>query len=418
MTKRRVKRRQQRQRLVSKNAKRNVRSVRKHRKTAKKMMRGGMFGKPHAAIAAEHASEMQDYNDHTSAPKLKNGVAFVVYDTIPTAQTTYESYGSPDRIIRKNVPICVVFMVGKTFMNMTLKHDVYLFFNNRMTASDITTTVKLLLGISENETFVLTPPIVLPESHPMKSNLGVLWSVTGNMFVKISGCWADRRYCVHSGIILNENTSLDQIETTEHKITTNNETYNGMNGEKFEKHIRDKSEKGFKNRLLTAVLPNLYKNYFVEANPNYTPEYDVSQKAVELYGPDIEWSDPKVEEEGKKKPIIDGGKTYPEFKQSKIKEIEKTILDNERHIKYGIKSTEVNQLNEKRPLEITFPFSIKYLNMDTETIFRQFEANATYFIGPDGLTGVENWWVSEEGKELKKKVQQVQKEKNDRIRTV
>ncbi len=42
VTKRRVKRRQQR--LVSKNAKRNARSVRKYRKTAKKVMRGGLFG--------------------------------------------------------------------------------------------------------------------------------------------------------------------------------------------------------------------------------------------------------------------------------------------------------------------------------------------------------------------------------------
>ncbi len=42
LTKRRMKRRQQRHRLVSKNAKRKVRSsVRKHRKTAKKVMRGG-----------------------------------------------------------------------------------------------------------------------------------------------------------------------------------------------------------------------------------------------------------------------------------------------------------------------------------------------------------------------------------------
>ena len=41
LTTRRVKRRQQRLRLVSKNAKRKVRSVRKHRKTAKKVMRGG-----------------------------------------------------------------------------------------------------------------------------------------------------------------------------------------------------------------------------------------------------------------------------------------------------------------------------------------------------------------------------------------
>ena len=47
LTKRRVKRRQQRLRLVSKNAKRKVRSVRKHRKTAKKVMRGGgLFDKP------------------------------------------------------------------------------------------------------------------------------------------------------------------------------------------------------------------------------------------------------------------------------------------------------------------------------------------------------------------------------------
>ena len=43
LTKRRVKRRQQRLRLVSKNAKRKVRSVRKLRKTAKKVMRGGFL---------------------------------------------------------------------------------------------------------------------------------------------------------------------------------------------------------------------------------------------------------------------------------------------------------------------------------------------------------------------------------------
>lgn len=43
LTKRRVKRRQQRIRLVSKNAKRKVQSVCKHRKTAKKVMRGGGF---------------------------------------------------------------------------------------------------------------------------------------------------------------------------------------------------------------------------------------------------------------------------------------------------------------------------------------------------------------------------------------
>ena len=45
LTKRRVKRRQQRLRVVSKNAKRNVRSVRKHRKTAKKVMRGGDYAR-------------------------------------------------------------------------------------------------------------------------------------------------------------------------------------------------------------------------------------------------------------------------------------------------------------------------------------------------------------------------------------
>ena len=45
VTTRRVKRRQQRLRLVSKNAKRKVRSVRKHRKTAKKVMRGGGYSK-------------------------------------------------------------------------------------------------------------------------------------------------------------------------------------------------------------------------------------------------------------------------------------------------------------------------------------------------------------------------------------
>jgi hypothetical protein len=75
LTKRRVKRRQQRQRFVSKNAKRKVRSVRKHRKTAKKVMRGGVFDKP-VPIQSEIYLDGQQNNPCITLTTSKNRFGF------------------------------------------------------------------------------------------------------------------------------------------------------------------------------------------------------------------------------------------------------------------------------------------------------------------------------------------------------
>ena len=400
VARRRVKRRQDR---VSHKKLRTLRSRKYARKTARTVMRGGMTSAQLDDFIDDLGGDY-DPSYRRSAPKPNYGTAYVVYDKIPT--TLKKTVIGRQQIISKNVPICVVFIVDKT-----LKDDVYLFFNNRMTADEITTTVKLLLGMSVEDTFKLTPPIVRPkEPEPMKGDLDDLWSVTG-MFVKISGCWANQKYCVHSGIILDKNTLLDKIKTTEHEITTTNKTYNGMNGDKIQEHIKN-TDNGFKNRLLKAVLPELYKKYFVEAKPEYTPDEltkkEASEEAVKLYGPDIEWSNPEVEEEGKKKPIKNWKITYPEFKQSKIKEIEETILDKKRHKTYGFNSTAFNMLTQKRPLEITSRMSISYLKIDPKTIFDA-------IIVDDGFTSNENWWEGLEANNLIQKVNEVQEEKKDRV---
>ena len=127
LTKRRVKRRQQRLRLVSKNAKRKVRSVRKHRKTAKKVMRGG-WGKK----------------------KIYYGI---LCDSIPMIM---DSESLPGRGIELEyiLPIFIIVMYGD---------DLFLFFNKNITSEEITKILKSILGINQVEvTLTLDPPIELP----------------------------------------------------------------------------------------------------------------------------------------------------------------------------------------------------------------------------------------------------------------
>ena len=125
LTKRRVKRRQQRLRLVSKNAKRKVRSVRKHRKTAKKVMRGGG----------------------------KNIYYGIMYDSIPLVIDSdyFQRYTQENNKINYMLPIFIIVMIGS---------DLYLFFNKNMTLEEITKILKNILEI--NAEVILYPPIQLP----------------------------------------------------------------------------------------------------------------------------------------------------------------------------------------------------------------------------------------------------------------
>jgi hypothetical protein len=404
LTKRRVKRRQQRLRVVSKNAKRKVRSVRKHRKTAKKVMKGGMT-----------SAQMDDFIDDlggndddgpryrsVSVPAYKSGTAYVLYDKIPTTIKEIDRYNRTTNI-SKNVPTCVVFIVG----NKIVKDDVYLFFNNRMSVDEITTTVKLLLGMSMQDTFELTPPIVLPAEPLQEStNLGALWNATANIFVKISGCKLNTAYCVFSGILDSPDT-FDKVKTNEHKITTTNRKYNKLNGKEIKAYLEDESENGFKNRLSSAVLPELYKKYFVAANPKYTA--DVSEEAVKLFGEDIEWTDAKVKEEGKSPPIRKWNTTYPKFKELWMKEIAEKLLDAKTHTTYGLDAAKIEQLTKNRPLEITKPTTISYLEF--KDIFKEINTIVDYQFTAD----VENWWESKEANELERMVYDVQRDKKERV---
>jgi hypothetical protein len=124
LTKRRVKRRQQ-QRFVSKNAKRKVRSVRKHRKTAKKVMRGGLFG-------------------------IEKIYYCIMYDRIPIPIVI----SGPSRYeILHILPIIITVMVGD---------DLYFFFNKNMTSEELTIALKTILAIKETDEVILNPPIELP----------------------------------------------------------------------------------------------------------------------------------------------------------------------------------------------------------------------------------------------------------------
>jgi len=430
LTKRRVKRRQQRLRLVSKNAKRKVRSVRKHRKTAKKVMRGGL-------TSAQIHDFVEDLDDddgpsYRSAPEYKYGEAYVLYDNIPTKIT--KTVQDRTKNISMNVPTCVIFIVARSG-----KDDVYLFFNHRMSVEEIKTTVKLLLGMSNQDTFELTPPISPSKQPPENNELSALWNVTGNTFVKISACKLNTAYCVFSGSLDSPDT-LDKVKTTEHKITTSNRKYNEMNGKKLKTYLEDESENGFKNRVLNskAVLPELYKGYFVAANPqaasalpqewqvddrgahgrvyygNEATE-QIKSKSRTYFGKDIEWADAKVKEEGKERPIRPWKDTYPVFKEKSVKKIQEKLLEPTSHITYGLDVAKIEQLNQKRPLEITERMSIQYLELDATSIFEKINQNSTIILGDEFTGEDENWWVSKEAAILKETVDEVQQSKKERV---
>jgi len=100
--------------------------VRKHRKTAKKVMRGG-WGK-------------------------KNIYYGILCDSIPMIM---DSKSLPGRGIELEyiLPIFIIVMYGD---------DLFLFFNKNITSQEITTILKSILGINQEVTLTLDPPIELP----------------------------------------------------------------------------------------------------------------------------------------------------------------------------------------------------------------------------------------------------------------
>ena len=187
LTKRRVKRRQQRLRLVSKNAKRKVRSsVRKHRKTAKKVMRGGE-------------------NEKIKVYYLKN---------INVEKSNY------------NRMACLILRVEKS------KDDVYLVFDMDVTADDINQIVKNALGIQQ--TSVLEPEIDIIKkpgyaySYTYCDYLGKkLYLGLNPTFVKLSftrpGITSPWKFNINSGKMIEDDkmlviVSFDKLEQTSHTV--------------------------------------------------------------------------------------------------------------------------------------------------------------------------------------------------------
>ena len=236
LTKRRMKRRQQRHRLVSKNAKRKVRSsVRKHRKTAKKVMRGGLFGRPTPI-------DWQIY---------------MLYDKILNRK---DANPSPFRI-----PICVCLC------NVTNEEEAYLFFNNNMTADEASIILKKFLGIEEDKEedkkdkeFELDPPLqIVPV--PIKDEKTPEETTTGEKylsptFVKIFRSFY--QWKIKSGTVTDYTTEFDTLATVEHKITTKG----SIKIKKIRKNFMDLAWV-----VNGKVLPKLYKDYFttIENSKNY-----------------------------------------------------------------------------------------------------------------------------------------------------
>jgi hypothetical protein len=236
LTKRRVKRRQQRQRLVSKNAKRKVRSVRKHRKTAKKVMRGGgLFG-----------STPIDWQIYTLYDKIYN-----LKDVNPSPFS---------------IPICVCLC------NVT-DEEAYLFFNNNMTADEASIILKKILGIEENQKFELDPPLqIVPV--PIKDEKTPEETTTGEKylsptFVKIFKNFMS--WNIKSGTVTDYTTEFDTLATVEHKITKVSIKI---------KKIRE-NFMGLGRVVELKVLPELYKDYVT--TKKVSTKYGFNEKDFSLY---------------------------------------------------------------------------------------------------------------------------------------
>ena len=294
VTKRRVKRRQQR--LVSKNAKRNARSVRKHRKTAKKVMRGGNLRTTSEYDTPVYVSTARSPGSGNLAKTLKNSV-YVLYDSIPTHHNAGTTYSADYQTI--NVPICVIF-----FEHHLPKDNIYLFFHKDVTEDEITRAVKLLLGINPADEFALDPPITPTKDVPVWADTTTqvyqnvdnqtdsdlqnnqFKNLLGNTVVKLTQCSMLSEYCIEAGTF-NGNTVLgddaaaaDKLKTTPRKIRPPTKPSGNWNGNSVKALLCKTNENTgcdfvFAKKVIEsqALQPNLYikYRYHYSKRPNYYP---------------------------------------------------------------------------------------------------------------------------------------------------
>jgi hypothetical protein len=221
VTKRRVKRRQQR--LVSKNVKRKartVRTLRKHRKSVKKVMRGGDL---HSVIADKHA----DYEDDDrgsvidlfrSTPTFLNASSYVIFKNFTVEEVITEKEINYQKMIG-HIKL-IIFRVsneGNWYgSNEEDLEDIYLIFFEDTTQENIIKIVKILLKIDTKTTFTLDNNI--PESYD---------SVNNFIFVKLTQCKmkmfsSKKTYCIKFGVYPKDkkDTDLNKAKISTHKITS------------------------------------------------------------------------------------------------------------------------------------------------------------------------------------------------------
>lgn len=273
VTKRRVKRRQQR--LVSKNAKRNARSVRKHRKTAKKVMRGGLD-------LGNYDIEMDPIEIKSTGPSVLENSVYVLYDSIKTHHNNNVSYNNSPNYKTMNIPICVIF-----FEHKMPKDNIYLFFHHDVTGPETTLAVKLLLGIEEGKPFELSPAIEFADTETynwgeagrtifrnlsnakefdLQGAPNQFMKLLGKRFVKLTQCGVVSEYCIETGTFDDSRSVLNEVKTTKHEIngTKPGRWWDGNSVKKLlYKNEKGRREFGFADQVIQskALLPDLYLKY-------------------------------------------------------------------------------------------------------------------------------------------------------------
>ena len=272
VTTRRVKRRQQRLRLVSKNAKRKVRSVRKHRKTAKKVMRGGVFDNPTFCI--------------------------IVYDNLEF-QLKMPNFKRDSQWFNVAVPLFIM-VYGKTCGGVFESNPLYLFFNKYINSEEITNILKYILEI---QTINLTPVITVDTPSPDESKLEIKLSqdlleyfpeneretlpktltltideVINSKINPTEYLFKERAYDnpfkhfsktflvlksdgIYSGVITAAGQPLDKVTLTKHTSGDDKSINPKIANIKKEKNKKLKELFSGKNEDVLSVLPDLHKDY-------------------------------------------------------------------------------------------------------------------------------------------------------------
>jgi hypothetical protein len=151
------------------------------------------------------------------------------------------------------IPICVC-------LNNHSNGDVYLFFNNNMTAEEASFIVKKVLGITYE--FVLEPALpIVPITDEETSQDEYL----NHTFVKLSKKFIG--YSVRTGTVIDYTTDFDTVATAEHEIkkgktNTDNIRWNFVS----EVH-----------KVNDNVLPELYKEYIPKKSESESYGYDESK---------------------------------------------------------------------------------------------------------------------------------------------